>query len=144
MRDEERFDRKSVHVTFQVAILINSKDDYQKKLDAGKHVEVFWKKGRELAWTFLNTMNNIHHCHTLHNNMSLDNVMLHFLPKSKIKVFRGICDWTMVGNFNDFKESFYILQELRGKDQDNTIQVVGHARVELLSITAREHKGRRN
>jgi serine/threonine protein kinase len=108
MRDEEQFNRESVHITFQAAILIDSRDDYQKKLDAGRRVEVFWKKGHELAWTILNTMNNIHHCHTLHNDVSPDNVMLHFPLNSKNKVFSGICDWTMAGNFNDFKESFYI------------------------------------
>jgi hypothetical protein len=69
---------------------------------------VFRKKRHELAWTFLNTMNNVHHCYTLHNNMSLDNVMLHFLPNSKDKMYIGICDWTMARNFNDLKESLYI------------------------------------
>jgi hypothetical protein len=53
-------------------------------------------------------MNNVHHCHTLHNNMSPDNVMLHFPPNSEDKVYIGICDWAMAGNFNDLKESLYI------------------------------------
>jgi RIO-like serine/threonine protein kinase len=48
-------------------------------------VEVFRKKCHELAWTFLNTMNNVHHCHTLHNDMSPNNVMLHFPPNSADK-----------------------------------------------------------
>jgi hypothetical protein len=81
MRDEERYNRESVHITLQATSLIDSRDDYQKKLDVARHVEVFRKKRHELAWTFLNTMNNIHHCHTLHNNMSPNNVMLHFPPK---------------------------------------------------------------
>jgi hypothetical protein len=63
---------------------------------------VFRKKRHELAWTFLNTMNNVHHCHTLHN------VMLHFPPNSTDKVYIGVCDWAMAGNFNDLKESLYI------------------------------------
>jgi hypothetical protein len=95
------------HITLQAAILIDSNDDYQKKLDTVRRVEVFRKKRHELAWTFLNTMNNVHHCHTLHNNMSPNNVLLHFPPNSPDKVYIGICDWAMAGNFNDLKESLY-------------------------------------
>jgi hypothetical protein len=108
MRDEAQYNRESVHITLQAAFLIDSNDDYQKKLDAARLVEVFRKKRHELAWTFLNTMNNVHHCHTLHNNMSPDNIMLYFLPNSVDKVYIGICDWAMAGNFNDLKESLYI------------------------------------
>jgi hypothetical protein len=108
IRDEALYNRESVHITLQAAILIDSNDDYQKKLDIARHVEVFRKKRHELAWTFLNTMNNVHHCHTLHNDMSPDNVLLHFPPNSANKVYIDICDWAMVGNFNDLKESLYI------------------------------------
>jgi hypothetical protein len=47
--------------------------------------------------------------------MSPDNVMLHFPPNSQDKVYIGICDWAMAGNFNDLKESLYIheSQEVR-------------------------------
>ena len=108
MRDEAQYNCESVHITLQAVFLIDSNDDYQKKLDAARLVEVFRKKHHELAWTFLNTMNNVHHCHTLHNNMSLDNVMLHFLPNSVDKVYIDICDWAMARNFNDLKESLHI------------------------------------
>jgi hypothetical protein len=40
--------------------------------------------------------------------MSPDNVLLHFPPNSEDKVYIGICDWAMAGNFNDLKESLYI------------------------------------
>jgi hypothetical protein len=90
IRDEERFNHESVHITLQVAFFIDSNNDYQKKLDTARCVKVFRKKRHELAWTFLNTMNNIHHCHTLHNDMSPDNVMLHFPPNSQDKVYIGI------------------------------------------------------
>jgi hypothetical protein len=108
IRDEALYNRESVHIILQAAILIDSNDKYEKKLDIARRVEVFRKKCHELAWTFLNTMNNVHHCHTLHNDMSPDNVLLHFPPNSEDKVYIGICDWAMVGNFNDLKESLYI------------------------------------
>jgi hypothetical protein len=40
--------------------------------------------------------------------MSPDNVLLHFPPNFEDKVYIGICDWAMAGNFNDLKESLYI------------------------------------
>jgi hypothetical protein len=108
IKEEALNNRESVHITLQAAILIDSNDDYQKKLDIARHVEVFRKKCHELAWTILNTMNNVHHCHTLHNDMSHNNVLLHFPPNSPDKVYISICDWAMAGNFNDLKESLYI------------------------------------
>ena len=96
------------YITLQAAILIDSNDDYQKKLDIARHVEVFRKKCHKLAWTFLNTINNVHHCYTLHNDMSLDNILLHFLPNSPDKAYIDICNWAMAGNFNVLKESLYI------------------------------------
>jgi hypothetical protein len=108
IKDEALYNRESIHITLQVAILIDSNDDYQKKFDTARRVEVFRKKRHELAWTFLNAMNNVHHCHTLHNDMLPDNVMLHFPPNFADKVYIGICDWAMAGNFNDLKESLYI------------------------------------
>jgi hypothetical protein len=106
--DEALYNRKSIHITLQAAILIDSNDDYQNKLNTARCVEVFRKKRHELAWTFLNTMINVYHCHTLHNDMSPDIIMLHFPPNSADKVYIGICDWAMARNFNDLKESFYI------------------------------------
>jgi Protein tyrosine and serine/threonine kinase len=115
LRDEASFNRDDVQATLHAAILLDSRDDYQKKLEAAKRVEVFRKKRHELAWTFLNTMNNVHHCHTLHNDMSPDNILLHFPPDSNDKVYIGVCDWAMAGNFNDLKESLYIHESEEAK-----------------------------
>jgi hypothetical protein len=109
MRDEERYNREDVHITLQAAILIDSRDDYQKKLDTARLMEVFRKKCHESAWTFLNTMNNVYYCHTLHN------VMLYFLPNSEDKVYIGIYNWAMDENFNDLKESLYIHETQEAK-----------------------------
>jgi hypothetical protein len=65
----------------------------------------------------LNTMNNVHHCHILHNDMLPDNVMLHFPPNFPDKVYIGICNWAMVGNFNDLKESLYIHKSQEAKNR---------------------------
>ena len=115
IRDEALYNHESVDITLQAGILIDSNDDYQKKLDTARHVEVFRKKRHELAWTFLNTMNNVHHCHTLHNDMSPDNILLHFPPNSNDKVYIGICDWAMASNFNNLKESLYIHESEEAK-----------------------------
>jgi hypothetical protein len=117
MRDEKRFNCEDVHITLQATTLTNSRDGYQKKLNVARHVYRFRKKYHELAWIFLNTMNNVHHCHTLHNDMSSNKILLHFLPKSLDKVYIGICDWAMARNFNDLKESLYIHES---QEEENT------------------------
>jgi hypothetical protein len=40
---------------------------------------------------------------------------LHFLPNFPDKVYIGICDWAMAGNFNDLKESLYIHKSKEAK-----------------------------
>ena len=77
--------------------------------------EMFRKKRHKLVWTFLNTMNNVHHCHTLHNDMSPDIVLLHFPPNFLDKVYIGISDWAMARNFNDLNESLYIHENEEAK-----------------------------
>ncbi len=50
----------------------------------------------KLAWTFINIMNVIHHFGILHNDVSKDNIMLHF-PLDKLDVvYIGMCDWVKV------------------------------------------------
>jgi hypothetical protein len=75
-------------------------------------VEVFRKKCYELAWTFLN---NVHHCYTLHDNISPNNVLLHFPPKFSDKVYISTCDWAMARKFNDLKESLDIHENEEAK-----------------------------
>jgi hypothetical protein len=41
--------------------------------------------------------------------------MLHFPPNFPDKVYIGICNWAMVGNFNDLKESLYIYESEQAK-----------------------------
>ena len=43
-----------------------------------EHLCQFWKKQMELAWALLHIMNEIHKSHNLHNNISPDNILLHF------------------------------------------------------------------
>jgi hypothetical protein len=49
IRDEALYNRESVLITLQAAILIDSNNDYQKKLDTTRRVEVFRKKRHKLA-----------------------------------------------------------------------------------------------
>lgn len=115
IRAEASYNREDVEATLHAAFLIDSRDDFMKKQETARRVEVFRKKRHELAWTFLNTMNNVHHCHTLHNDMSPDNILLHFPPNSNDKVYIGICDWAMASNFNNLKESLYIHESEEAK-----------------------------
>jgi hypothetical protein len=52
-------------------------------------------------------MNNVHHCQTLHNNMSPDNVLLHFLPIFPNTIYIGIYNWAMAESYKDLMELLY-------------------------------------
>ena len=56
-----------------------------------EHLRQFHKKRIELAWALLHIMDEIHQSHNLHNNISPDNILLHF-PEEEPKVYIGICD----------------------------------------------------
>jgi serine/threonine-protein kinase RIO1 len=45
-----------------------------------------------LAWAFINIMNAVHHCEILHNDLSKDNIMLHFSSDKPNVVYIGVCD----------------------------------------------------
>ncbi len=47
----------------------------------------------KLAWAFINIMNAVYHCGILHNNLSKDNIRLHFLLDKPDVVYIGLCDW---------------------------------------------------
>jgi RIO-like serine/threonine protein kinase len=47
----------------------------------------------KLAWAYINIMNEIHHCGILHNDLSKDNIMLHFLTYKPNVVYIGVCNW---------------------------------------------------
>ncbi len=47
----------------------------------------------KLAWAFINIINVVHHFGILHNDLSKDNIMLHFPLNKPHVVYIGICDW---------------------------------------------------
>ncbi len=47
----------------------------------------------KLAWAFINIMNVLYHCGILHNDLSKDNIRLHFLLDKPDVVYIGPWDW---------------------------------------------------
>ncbi len=70
----------------------------------------------KLALALINIMNAIHHCGILHNDLSKDNIMLHF-PLDKLNVvYIGVCNWGEVGHLQEVLPSLYGF----AKEQDAT------------------------
>jgi serine/threonine protein kinase len=61
------------------------------ELLCAEHLRWFRKKRMELAWALLHIMDEVHKSHNLHNDISLDNILLHF-PEEESKVYIGVCD----------------------------------------------------
>ena len=64
------------------------------------HLRRFRNKRTELAWALLHIMDEVHKSHNLHNDISPDNILLHF-PQDESKVYIGICDWGLATKSSD-------------------------------------------
>ena len=86
------------------------------------HQVAFFRKQRmELAWTLLNIMNNIHQSHILHNDLSPDNILLHFEPQFQPQhVYIGVCDWGLSTNSANPRESPYWASSLAVRDVERS------------------------
>ena len=66
----------------------------------------FRKKRTELAWALVHIMNEVHKSGNLHNDLSPDNVLLHF-PQDESRVYIGVCDWGMMTKSREPMKSLY-------------------------------------
>ncbi len=68
----------------------------------------------KLGWAFINIMNVIHHSIILHNDLSKNNIMLHFLPSKLHVMYIGVYD------LGEIKGSQEVMPSLYGfaKEQD--------------------------
>jgi len=75
----------------------------------------------KLAWAFINIMNVVHHFGILHNDLSKDNIMLHFLPNKLEVVCIGICNWGETRCLQEVTPSLYELA--KEQNATNTMKV---------------------
>ncbi len=68
------------------------------------------------AWAFINIANIIHYCGILHNDLSKDNIMLHFLTNKRNVVYISVCNWGEVEHLQKVMPSLYGF----AKEQDAT------------------------
>lgn len=78
----------------------------EKQFEEAHQLARFRKKRTELAWAFLHIMNAVHLAKYRHNDISIDNIMLHF-PQDESKVFIGVCDWGMATVDSEEVKSLY-------------------------------------
>jgi serine/threonine protein kinase len=81
-----------------------------------EHLCRFQKKRTELAWALLHIMDEVHKSHNLHNNISPDNILLHF-PEEESKVYIGVCDWGLATKSTEPMKPLYMLRDKKSKDE---------------------------
>jgi hypothetical protein len=64
LNDVRQSNPKNVDIMLSKMIKTYSNDGYHEMLELARHVQLFQEKRHKPAWTLLNTMNNVHHCHT--------------------------------------------------------------------------------
>jgi tRNA A-37 threonylcarbamoyl transferase component Bud32 len=61
----------------------------------------------KLAWAFINIINTLHHFEILHNDLSNDNIMLHFLPDKPNFMYIGVYDLGEAEHLQEVMPSLY-------------------------------------
>ena len=79
----------------------------------------FRKKRTELAWALLHIMDEVHKSGNLHNDLSPENVLLHF-PRDESRVYIGVCDWGMTSKSSEPIKSLYTFT--KAEDMAETLQ----------------------
>ena len=80
----------------------SSKADYVK----ANPLRRFRKKRTKLAWAFVIIMSEVHINGNLHNDLSLDNILLHF-PKDEPHIYIAVCDWGLTTKATKPMKSLY-------------------------------------
>ena len=91
-------------------------------------------------------MDEVHKSHNLHNDISPDNILLHF-PADESKVYIGVCDWGLATKSTDQMKSLYTFRDHQSKDEkmrgrwwvDPTIVYVHnpHADAQVIPVLTR-------
>lgn len=99
---------------------IKFQEDSGLTLDERTMVLTYRKNRVHLAMALLMIMEACHEGEIIHNDLSLQNVLLHFPPMDKTKVFIGVCDWGRCSRAKDEEPSRYGKQSLRELSQMKT------------------------
>jgi serine/threonine protein kinase len=103
LRDMFNLDNKYPEdILLRVAYLNTSDEEFLRAMQLRR----FKKKRKELAWALLYIMDEVHKSHNLHNDISPDNILLHFLADES-QVYIGVYDWGMATNSMEPMNSLY-------------------------------------
>lgn len=62
-------------------------------------------------------MNEVHLTHNLHNDLSLDNILL-FFGNDFETIYIGVCDWGLTTNFQEAKQTLYTFTSQEKLEQE--------------------------
>jgi serine/threonine protein kinase len=76
----------------------------------------FRKKRTELVWALLHIMDEVLKSHNLHNDISPDNILLHF-PEDESKMYIEVCDWGLATKATEPMKPLYTFRDNNSKNE---------------------------
>ena len=107
-RDHEASDNLHIHYTFNR----NPEDS----LIQGRRLRLFRSKRTELAWALCNIIDAVHKYGYLHNDLSPDNILLHF-PEDESKIYIGVCDWGLMTKIDEPRRSPWVFESVHQMEE---------------------------
>ena len=76
-------------------------------MQEAKRLMAYRRKRTELAWALLCIVDAVQQCYVLHNDITPENIMLHFPNNDGRTIWIGLCDWGMGSRINEETPSLY-------------------------------------
>ena len=102
-------------------------------MQEAKRLMAYRRKRTELAWALICIVDQVQQSSVLHNDITPENIMLHFPNDDGQTVWIGLCDWGMASRINEETHSLYKFQD--GRQMRATRQKRWWVAPELMYVT---------
>ena len=72
-----------------------------------ERIVAYWENRPMLAWALIYIMHLVYKAKVTHNDLTENNILLHFAPDEMKSVYIGVCDWGIASRVVEMNSSNY-------------------------------------